>query len=167
MVDSLKLTRVARTRLGFQSVHEQSTCSSLVLSVVCGRYVAVEAMYANQPPDLVLAGSIGVSFITLGMSLATLGRAPGGLWRGTFFLFVVIQVSTQHPPRARCAVHVHIEPHACAAQSAVRVFTLCGMIAYMLEHVGVWANAVLVLGSLAACVVAMWLRGHTLDRVNT
>ena len=41
------------------------------------------------------------------------------------------------------------------------------MIAYMLEHVGVWANAVLVLGSLAACVVAMWLRGHTLDRVNT
>ena len=60
-------------------------------------YVAVEAMYANQPPDLVLTGSIGVSFITLGLSLATLGRAPGGLWRGTFFLFVVVQVRRARP----------------------------------------------------------------------
>ena len=66
-------------------------------------FVSVEDMLSNEQPSFTLHLSIGTSFITLGASLATLGRVPPAPWFCVVDIAVAESLSRRAYSRVNCA----------------------------------------------------------------
>ena len=117
-------------------------------------YLAVELLFAREPIPGSIALSVPISFLTLGVTITTLGdvKERNVLWSAIFFLYVV-------------------------AHAAMRTLTFCGVFAYVLADTGGFADAgklarmgtnfSIVLGSYSMCVASMFFSGHSLKSANT
>ena len=117
-------------------------------------YSAVEDMYAGNQVSNALMLSIFTSFVTLGLSVATLGRAAAPLWRLSFFLFAVVQ-------------------------AMLRTFTLSAVLVVIMRKsvlayagwqgklIGCTLNGALCFCSVLVSVLAMRQRGHEMRDVRS